>query len=208
MKKIERRAFECDQMVLVRAEGDEKKAPTIRGHAAVFNVLSPVMWGFREKIAPGAFAESIGQDDVRCLFNHNADYVLGRNRAKPVPTLRLSEDATGLFMECDPPDTQVARDLIISIDRGDVSQQSFAFRVIDELWEHDEATGIDIRTLVKAKLYDVSPVTYPAYPDTDVSARSLEEIAAEGKRRLKSPEEWRHENERLQRKLRLMEASA
>lgn len=203
-KQIERRAFECDQMVLVRAAGDEekKKLPMIRGHAAVFGVLSEVMWGFREVIAPGAFTQAIVEDDVRCLFNHNPDHVLGRNRAKPTPTLRLSEDETGLMIECDPPSTQLASDLITSIERGDVSQQSFAFRVVDQKWETKDE--VDIRTILKVKLYDVSPVTFPAYPETDVSARSLEEIAAEGKRFLKDPEEWRRENEQLQRRLRLL----
>lgn len=211
-QKIERRAFECDEMTLVRAaegEAEPKKLPMIRGHAAVFGVMSEVMWGFREVIAPGAFKEAIEQDDVRCLFNHNPDHILGRNRAKPVPTLRLSEDATGLMIECDPPDTQRARDLIVSIERGDVSQQSFAFRVIDQKWE--TVDEVDIRTIIKAKLYDVSPVTYPAYPETDVSARelrSMEEIAAEGKRFLKDPEAWKAEHEQLQRRLRMLEACA
>lgn len=102
----------------VRAAGDGKPA-MISGYAARFNELSVVLYGmFRERIAPGAFAETLASDDIRSLWNHNADYVLGRNNG----TLRLQEDDTGLFMEVDPPDTQAGRDALISVQRGDVNQ--------------------------------------------------------------------------------------
>lgn len=175
--KHERRLFTMDEL---RVAADGKR--TISGHAAVFNRNSEPMWGFVERVAPGAFSESIGADDVRALFNHDPNIVLGRNTAK---TLRLSEDATGLAVEIDPPDTQAARDLLVSMERGDVTQMSFGFSVITDDWATvDEQT---MRTLRKVRLYDVSPVTFPAYPDTDVSVRSLEEIAAEGKTRLAIP---------------------
>lgn len=165
---IERRAFALDEVRIERRDGAE---PRIIGHAAVFNQLSEELGGFREQIAPGAFIDAIGQDDVRALFNHNPDYVLGRNLAK---TLLLAEDARGLAIEIIPPDTQIARDLMVSMERGDITQMSFGFsvRANGQNWGKDDA-GQVIRTLTRVRLYDVSPVTYPAYPQTDVAVRSL-----------------------------------
>jgi HK97 family phage prohead protease len=189
--KHERRLFTMDEL---RVAADGKR--TISGHAAVFNRNSEPMWGFVERVAPGAFSESIGTDDVRALFNHDPNIVLGRNTAK---TLRLSEDATGLAVEIDPPDTQAARDLLVSMERGDVTQMSFGFSVITDDWATvDEQT---MRTLRKVRLYDVSPVTFAAYPDTDVSVRSLEEIAAEGKTRLQIPPSTRSSIPQLRQRL-------
>ena len=166
---IERRAFSLDEM---RIETREDGAPRILGHAAVFNQLSGDLGGFREQIAPGAFAEAVQSDDIRALFNHNPDHVLGRNLAK---TLLLSEDTRGLAIEIIPPDTQLARDLMTSMQRGDITQMSFGFSVRPngENWAKDDE-GRYVRTLTKVRLFDVSPVTYPAYPQTDVGVRSLD----------------------------------
>lgn len=167
-QKIIRRAFDCDKLVI---ETREDKGQRIVGHAAVFNKLSVDLFGFREKIAPGAFADAVKEDDVRALFNHNPDYVLGRNKAG---TLRLSEDNVGLAIEIDPPDTQIARDLMTSIGRGDITQMSFGFQLVADEWDHTDRAN-PIRTLKKVRLFDVSPVTYPAYEDTDVELNSLRE---------------------------------
>lgn len=145
---------------------------TITGHAAVFNQLSEELFGFREEVAPGAFANSIATDDIRSLWNHDANFVLGRNTSG---TLRLHEDDIGLAIENDLPDTQTARDLMTSIRRGDVSQMSFGFITLRDDWRL-EAGGLVVRTLKEAQLFDVSPVTYPAYPQTDVSGRSVTEL--------------------------------
>lgn len=155
----------------VRAAGDGKPA-MISGYSARFNELSVVLYGmFRERIAPGAFAETIAADDIRSLWNHNADYVLGRNVNG---TLRLREDEIGLFMEVDPPDTQAGKDALISVQRGDVSQQSFMFDVQPDGddW-YEDADGQIIRTLTRVRLYEVSPVTFPAYPQTSAEARGV-----------------------------------
>jgi HK97 family phage prohead protease len=139
----------------------------IAGHAAVFNSLSEELWGFRERIVPGAFAPALGKSDIRALLNHDPNFVLGRTKNG---TLRVHEDETGLAVEIDPPETAWADDLLVSIGRGDISQMSFAFRVGEESWE--TVDGANIRTILSFdEVFDVSPVTYPAYPETDVSLR-------------------------------------
>lgn len=172
MQDRETRAFVCDELRINFRSDDDPSSRTIVGHAAVFDQLSEDLGGFREKIAPGTFAETIKTDDVRALFNHSPDWVLGRKKAG---TLRLAEDKIGLKIEIDPPDTGFARDLAESISRGDIDQMSFGFRTISDEWEQEDEQ-IPIRTLTKVQLLDVSPVTFPAYPDTDVGLRSLQAI--------------------------------
>ncbi len=163
---IERRAFD----ITLGIEARDDKSPMIVGHAAVFNRVGAGGW-FNEQVAPGAFRKSVQADDVRALFNHDPNYVLGRNTAG---TLRLVEDDIGLAIEIDPPDTQYANDLKISISRGDISQMSFGFEVIKDSWVQGEGKELDLRTLEEVKLWDVSPVTFPFYRDTDVAVRSYE----------------------------------
>ena len=165
MKK-ETRLFEIELEERQVGDTEEKK---LVGYAARFNKLSEDLGGFREKIKPGAFSESITSDDIRALFNHDTNFVLGRSSAG---TLELSEDRKGLRMSCSPPDAQWARDLVASVKRGDISQMSFGFQTLDDKWEKKD--GDNIRTLEKCKLFDVSVVTFPAYPDTEVGLRSLE----------------------------------
>lgn len=145
----------------------------IEGHAAVFDSWSETLGGifpFKEKVRKGAFAESIGKDDIRALFNHDPNYVLGRNRAG---TLELVEDDVGLRVRITPPDTSWARDITTSIRRGDISQMSIGFVVEDDEWSSKD--GIDTRELKKVRLFDVSPVTFPAYTATDVGVRAMQE---------------------------------
>ena len=145
----------------------------IEGHAAVFDSWSETLGGtfpFKEKVRKGAFAESIGRDDIRALFNHDPNYVLGRNRAG---TLELVEDDVGLRVRITPPDTSWARDITTSIRRGDISQMSIGFVVEDDEWSSKD--GIDTRELKKVRLFDVSPVTFPAYTATDVGVRAMQE---------------------------------
>ncbi len=159
----------------VEGEGKERK---INGYAAVFNKDSlPMGWGgsFIERIAPGAFKDVLGSDglDVRALVNHDPNQVIGRST---VGTLVMNENKKGLKVVITPPDTQLARDLVVSIERGDVDQMSFAFRVGEEVWEFsDNEAKPDKRTITQvAELRDVSVVTYPAYPDATVAVRSHE----------------------------------
>jgi HK97 family phage prohead protease len=144
----------------VRASEGRKK---IAGHAAVFNRTSQNLGGFVEEVAPGAFTKTIQEADVRGLINHDVNILLGRNRAS---TLTLVEDNIGLAYEIDPPDTTVARDWMALLERGDISQSSFSFRVIDVEWGLT-ADDFPKRTLKELALYDVGPVTFPAYLDAD-----------------------------------------
>jgi HK97 family phage prohead protease len=165
--KIERRIYKDTE---IRA-ADNNGAKTLVGYAAVFNSLSEELWGFKEKIERGAFKRSIDEGaDVRALFNHDPNYVLGRTISK---TLTLSEDERGLKVEITPPSVQWAKDLVETISRGDVSQMSFGFRVKKEQWE--TAGDENIRTLLDVDLFDVAPVTFPAYQGTSIQSRALGE---------------------------------
>ena len=170
MFEREKRQFSSAIVVEKRAD----KGPLIRGHAAVFGKLSENLGGFREIIAPGAF-DDVLEDDVRGLIGHDDVLILGRTSAG---TLRIGVDAEGLTYEIDPPDTSYARDLLVSLERGDIRESSFGFTVarMGDEWSEDE-DGRLIRTIHKvARLYVVSPVTFPAYPDTNVAKRSLAEF--------------------------------
>jgi HK97 family phage prohead protease len=160
--EIERRNIELTEFRIT-----DDKQPKIVGYAAMFDKMSENMGGFTERISPGAFMNSIKKDDIRALFNHDANYVLGRNKSK---TLTLREDENGLAIEITPPQTTWARDLYESIRRGDISQMSFGFQVVADDWKHTQGKG-SIRTLKEVKLFDVSPVTYPAYVQTSVAVR-------------------------------------
>lgn len=169
----ERRLFTAKD-VKVRAAGDgedDDKSIGFEGHAALFDSETLIRGWFndwKEKIARGAFKKTIGEADVRFLINHDPNLLLARNKAK---TLRLSEDTVGLFCDADMAPVSYAQDLAVSLERGDITQMSFAFEVIKEEWDYDEDPWI--RTIQEVKLWDVSVVTYPAYTDTDASLRAV-----------------------------------
>lgn len=172
-KQREVRCASAELRVLADAEADACKKKRVGGYAARFNMLSEDLGGFYEKIAPGAFKNSLLTADVRCLFNHDANIILGRTLSG---TLRVVEDDNGLAYEADAPDTQLIRDMVLApIERGDVTQCSFAFYTVRDHWENVD--GKVIRTLLECEILDVSPVTYPAYKDTNVSARALEHVS-------------------------------
>lgn len=165
--------------VELRANAD--KPTQIGGHAAVFyNAADPgtefVLMRERdydvvERIMPGAFDAVLAQD-VRCLYDHESDQLLGRTKSG---TMRLAVDSAGLRYECDLPDTALARDLTALIARGDVSGSSFAFSLADggAHWLTEGRREIRVITKVEA-LYDVGPVTYPAYEATTTGTRSAD----------------------------------
>jgi HK97 family phage prohead protease len=139
----------------------------IRGYAAVFNQLSVPLYGFRERILPGAFKKSIDAD-VRALVGHDPSQIIGRTKSG---TLILREDDHGLYAEIDPPNTHPGRDIVESIKRGDIDGMSIGFQVVKDKWSHEDKE--QIRELHEVELFDVSPVTFPAYMQTEVFVRSL-----------------------------------
>jgi HK97 family phage prohead protease len=164
---IERR-FVASKLNLRAAPAGVDSPGILEGYAAKFNSDSRDLGGFIESIAPGAFDRALREKhDVRCLYNHDQNVVLGRYPR----TLGLSVDSVGLRFSCTLPPTQDGRDVHTLISRGDVSQCSFAFNVPDggDEWNYSRTR----RTLRDVTLFDVSAVTYPAYEDTSVSARSL-----------------------------------
>ncbi len=194
---IERRFYKCN----LRMAGDDPEQRVIEGHGAVFDSPSENLGGFQEMIMPGAFSQAILEDDIRSLFNHNVNLILGRNTSS---TLRLFDDDTGLRYELDPPQTSYANDLIISLERGDISQSSFGFRAIEESWRQpDENNPLPVRVLHRVKLFDVGPVAFPAYQDTTVSARALDQ--AQELSTLQTPPGYRTALQR--RRLNLLEMS-
>lgn len=172
MKESKRELRMLPMTELRIADGDGG-GPIIEGHAAVFDSWSETLGGifpFKEIVRKGAFNESIGKDDIRALFNHDPNYVLGRNRAG---TLELVEDEIGLRVKITPPDTSWAKDILTSIRRGDITQMSIGFIVLDDKWSTKD--GMDVREIRKVQLFDVSPVTFPAYTATDVGVRAMQE---------------------------------
>ena len=156
----EKRFFEIETRI------DKKEGrDVVVGHAAVFNSLSEDLGGFREKIMPNAF-DDVLENDVRAYFNHDPNYLLGRVSAG---TLRLSVDEKGLKYELDIPKTTAGRDLKENLKNGNITQSSFAFTLgkDGDSWERSE-DGSDLRIINKVdRLYDVSPVSLPAYPSAD-----------------------------------------
>lgn len=162
----------------MRAAGGTGDADPLRleGYAAKYNTWSQDLGGFIETIKPGAFDRALKENqDIRALMNHDPNIVLGRTKAK---TLSLRSDDIGLWYSAILPNTQVARDLHTSVTRGDIDQCSFAFNVVDggEKWSDERSADgkgrVTKRELTDVNIFDVSAVTYPAYLDTKVAARS------------------------------------
>jgi hypothetical protein len=171
----------------LRAATDED-GPKIEGYAAVFyrdddpGTEFELFDGFVERIAPGAFDDVLDQD-VRGLFNHRADNILGRTPE----TMRLSVDDIGLRYEIDLADTTLGRDLQQHLRRGDVTGSSFSFIVEAEEID-DPEDGPTIRTITKFRsLFDVGPVTFPAYQATEANTRSVAEESLDAHRAANAP---------------------
>ncbi len=154
-----------------RADGDEAVGH-LNGYAAVFYDGTPetqfeLFTDFIERIMPGAFDRAIREDDVRALFNHNPDHVLGRLSAE---TLALSVDKTGLRYDISLADTVLAGDVRTHVDRREVTGSSFSFMITDQDFRTED--GVDIREIRGVELFDVGPVTFPAYDATTVTSRA------------------------------------
>jgi len=159
-----------EQQPELREEG-EGKVPHLVGYAARFNSKSVDLGGFVEVIKPGAFKRALaGEPDVCAFVNHNEDLMLGRTRAG---TVQLLEDERGLKVDITPPPTQAGKDAIENVRLGNYVGMSFAFRAVEETW-HSKVKP-PLRELLDVDLFDVSVVTFPAYPKTEVGLRSLEQ---------------------------------
>ena len=178
---VERRMFDLETVDL-RVLREEGQPPRIEGHGAVFNKWSlPISGYFRERILPGAFSKTLQESgDIPSLYNHDPNMVLGRTSNK---RLELKEDDTGLWFRVTPTDTVYARDLFTNIEEGNVTGNSFGFMAVKDRWSQDEK-GIATREIIEARLLDVGPVTFPAYPDTDVAVRHFLECELRIGRRL------------------------
>ena len=191
---IEIRSFKASELRI-----ENKESREVVGYGSVFNSLSENLGGFRELISENAF-DSVLENDVRALFNHNPDYILGRSTAG---TLSLSVDEKGLRYSVNIPQTSYGNDLMVSLDRGDITQNSFGFIVEEDDWTQDEE-GNTIRTIKKvSRLLDVSLVTYPAYPSAKIEKNF--EVAHRGflnyRTELEKKENKKQENDLIQRNL-------
>jgi len=147
------------------------KTRKVYGTAIVFNQPTLIAGRFWEKISDKAVTEELLQQDVRALFNHDKNLILGRTKAG---TLKLEKTSKGLTYEFISPDTSAGNDLLENIRLGNVTGSSFGFEVLEDVWSK-RSDGKSLRIILKFKtLYDVSPVTFPAYPSTDVGLRSME----------------------------------
>ena len=179
MKTKEMRTFNITN--LAKRSGTDAEPIMISGYAAVFNSKTSIGDFFEEIISTGAFAQSLANNsDVRALFNHNWDNVLGRTKSG---TLRLVEDERGLKFEIDLPNTSVARDLAESMERGDINQCSFGFFATEETWDYSVEPAI--RTVSEVELYEISVVSIPAYDDTEAALVRSKEIDKAVEKRIK-----------------------
>lgn len=173
MKKIERRYT----TVNLRASSDDEKSRKLKGYAAKFNSRSEDLGGFTEVIKEGAFRKSIesGQP-VHALFNHDSSAVLA---SRDAGTLQISEDKNGLLIEIDVVETTVGNDLLANIRAGNINKMSFGFFIPEggDDWTESK-DGTVLRTLTDVDLFEVSPVTFPAYKATSIetNTRGLDKL--------------------------------
>ncbi|PFC69948.1 HK97 family phage prohead protease [Bacillus cereus] len=168
MNETEKRELLSSEMEIREIEGGLR---TITGYAVKWEMKSVTMgyWRrFKEQFKRGSFTDSLTQDDQLALWSHDYSQVLGRTKNG---TLRLFEDEIGLRFELDLADTTLGDDTYKTIKRGDVDGVSFGFQMVKEEWDESNPDNI-VRSITKAKLVEISPVAFPAYPDSQVSARS------------------------------------
>lgn len=168
MEATEKRNLTTNQVEIREDEGGQR---VLTGYAVKWEMKSVPMGyfkRFKEQFRRGAFTESLTNDDQKALWSHDTAKVLGRTKNG---TLRLFEDEIGLRFELDLPDTTLGDDAYKSIKRGDVDGVSFGFSMLTQEWDEADSDNV-VRTVIKAKLLEISPVAFPAYPDSQVAARS------------------------------------
>lgn len=176
--KKETRTFNIEN--LNTRDGDEGES-VIGGYAAVFNSPTEIGGGcFTEEIAPGAFSRAIAENsDIRALFNHDWNNVLGRTKSG---TLKLSEDERGLKFEVTLPNTSLGRDLKESMQRGDINECSFGFIPTEEHWDYNVEPAK--RMILEVDLFEISVVSIPAYEDTEASVIRSKEVNEQVEKRM------------------------
>jgi hypothetical protein len=169
----------------LRAVEHEDGRRSIEGYAIRFNEPSDDLGGWVEYIAPDAVKLD---PDLRAFFDHDSSMVIGRSSAG---TLEAETTSDGVYMRAYPPDTQWARDLLVSMERGDINQMSFGFFANEDKWEKRD--GVPVRTVLDADVFEVSVVALPAYPTTSAQARdraaALEDPADFGEGQPAEPDE-------------------
>jgi uncharacterized protein len=173
----------------IRAGGEEGESTvrSIAGYVVKFNQRSQLIWGeFYERVAQGAFSRSLQENTIKAFWNHRSDFVLGSTKNG---TLRLNEDQIGLRFELDLPNNTWGNDAFESIQRGDVDGVSFGFYVRSDSWQYLKEEDVYERTLLDVNLFEVSPTPFPAYPDSEVSQRSIEELGISTKEQRRSEKE-------------------
>ncbi|MFS0594224.1 HK97 family phage prohead protease [Cytobacillus horneckiae] len=177
-KKREMRTFDITN---IQKRDGENQSLRVSGYAAVFNTKTSIGDYFEEVINPGAFSRTLSENgDVRALFNHNWDKVLGRTKSG---TLILSEDDRGLKFEIELPNNSLGRDLAESMARGDINQCSFGFFATDEEWNYNIEPAS--RNIKEVELFEISIVSIPAYDDTEVALVRSKEIDKDAEKRIK-----------------------
>lgn len=195
MGKIERRFVVAS---LERRDAGADSPGLLVGHATTwrsrYDIGNPKRWGWSESFMPGAFSDVIARkDDVVALWNHDESEVLGRTTSG---TLQLEDDGLGLLSKIALPQTSRGRDLAVLVGRRDVHQMSLAFAVKEETWR-TLADGTEERDIIKADLFDVSPVTFPANQTTDVALRGATSALLEARRIAALDLEYRRRRLRL-----------
>lgn len=150
-------------------DGDKGKK-YIEGYFIVYNTEVEIFTGYFEQIAPGAIDDSIKNNDIRCLFNHDTGFVLGRTGNN---TVFLKSDSIGLYatVEINQNDRQ-AMDIYERVKRGDISTCSFGFYEEASEQETEECGLVLHNKVTKANVFEISICPFPAYEDTEISARS------------------------------------
>jgi len=165
----------------------EGSLAVLKGMPIVFNSLSNDLGGFVETVNPGAVESTLEEDDVRGLFNHDPNQPLGRTGAG---TMTLTAMDDGVEMRIDLPDTAAGNTVAEGVQRGDITGGSFGFRTVGEEWldvgaeERDDDGDVPLRRLTEVRLFDVGPVTFPAYPDTAMAMRSMADWAVSAEKNL------------------------
>ena len=184
------------QELELREPQEGNNTRTISGYAVKWEQLSGKlgwMTRFQEKFLRGAFADSIQGDSQKMLWNHNTDMVVGSTKSG---TLRITEDEVGLRFENDLPESDWGNNVYQAIKRGDVDGVSFGFKMLGEEWDETDPDNL-IRSVTKAKLFEVSPTPFPAYPQSEVQARTIDTVYAEYREANKPEPVTKTEDEKL-----------